>query len=56
MATKSYTLSNGIVLIIAAINSHIVVYYSEGGVDKETTFKDMKEARKWIKIKFKEDL
>jgi len=56
MATKSYTLSNGVVLIITAIDNHIVVYYSEGGVDREVAFKDMKEARKWIKIKFKEDL
>jgi len=56
MATKSLILSNGTVLVIKAMNNHVVVFYTEAGEDKEVPFKSMKEVRKWVKQHYNEDL
>lgn len=56
MATKSLILSNGTVLVVKAVNNHVVVLFTEAGEAKEIPFKDMKEVRKWVKQHYNEEL
>jgi hypothetical protein len=56
MATKSFFLSNGKVLIVKAVENHVELFYEEAGEEKKKVYPNMKQLRIWIKKHFNEEL